>query len=208
MRKQVLALAPEGGAAHFATNLYFDRVFGCETAKILPGEYYVTTENLGIVTVLGSCVSACMRDTRLNIGGMNHFMLPAGGRDGDISSGSARYGAFAMEVLLNHLLKLGAKRDNLECKVFGGARVMDSLSSSQVGDLNARFVLEYLKLERIRVVAEDMLDIYARKVYFFPLTGRVMVKKLIKLRNETLLQREREYAATLQKGVAGEVELF
>ncbi|GAA5158229.1 chemoreceptor glutamine deamidase CheD [Viridibacterium curvum] len=207
MRKQVLALAPEGGAANFATNLYFDRVFGCETAKILPGEYYVTTENLGIVTVLGSCVSACLRDTRLNIGGMNHFMLPEGGSCG-LDSGSARYGTFAMEVLINHLLKLGARRENLEAKVFGGARVMDALSSSQVGDKNAHFVRGFLALERIRVVADDMLDIYARKVYFFPRTGRVMVKKLVQLRNETLLQREREYAASLRQPIGGDVELF
>jgi len=207
MKKRVLALAPEGGAEHFAQNLYFDRVFGCETAKIMPGEYYVAAEEMGIVTVLGSCVSACLRDRKQGIGGMNHFMLPEGGGSG-LNSSSARYGAFAMEVLLNHLLKLGARRENLEAKVFGGGGVMAALMNSQVGTRNAEFVTQYLKTERIPITASDLLDIYPRKVYFFPVTGRVMVKKLVDVRNETLIERERAYAASLKKPVVGDVELF
>lgn len=207
MQERVLALAPEGGAEHFAKNVYFDRVFGCEAAKIMPGEYYVAAKDMGIVTVLGSCVSACLRDRRQQIGGMNHFMLPETGGSG-VASSSARYGAFAMELLLNHLLKLGARRENLEAKIFGGGSVMATLANSQVGDRNAGFVQEYLKLEKIPVIASDLLDIYPRKVYFFPHSGRVMVKKLIHVKNDTLFERERAYAASLRKPVSGDVELF
>ena len=115
---------------HLATNRYFDRHFESDAAKILPGEYYVTSQEIVLVTVLGSCVAACIRDTDSGIGGMNHFMLPdEGGRE--VVSSSARYGTYAMEVLINHLLKMGARRSQLEAKIFGGGAVMSSLTSSQ-----------------------------------------------------------------------------
>jgi hypothetical protein len=105
----------------FATNVYYDRTFDCQAAKILPGEYYHTNKDMLIVTVLGSCVSACIRDRTTGLGGMNHFMLPDGGGDASSPvSASARYGTYAMEILINDLLKAGAKRENLEAKVFGG----------------------------------------------------------------------------------------
>ncbi|MEC5396840.1 chemoreceptor glutamine deamidase CheD [Uliginosibacterium sp. H1] len=194
-----------------AGNRYFDRGFGCEAVKVLPGEYYVTGERMAIVTVLGSCVSACVRDRVLGVGGLNHFMLPDGtiGCDARPLSGSARYGVFAMEILINHLLKLGAQREHLEAKVFGGGRVMAKLAGSQVGERNAEFVLDYLRTEKIPLLAEDLGDIYPRKVYFFPATGRVMVKRLIELKNGTVVEREREYAQRLNdQPVAGIVELF
>jgi len=193
---------------HLANNRYFDRHFESEAVKVLPGEYFVTTTDMVLVTVLGSCVSACIRDREKGIGGMNHFMLADSGEVGTVSA-SARYGTYAMEILINHLLKLGAWRSNLEAKVFGGSRVMASLTSSQVGERNARFVLEFLKTEGIPVVARDLLDIHPRKVYFFPASGRVLVKKLVRLHNDTLMRREREYAARLTEApMAGDVELF
>jgi chemotaxis protein CheD len=153
-------------------------------------------------------VSACIRDREKGIGGMNHFMLADSGETSAVSS-SARYGTYAMEILINHLLKLGARKSNLEAKVFGGGRVMALLSSSQVGERNAKFVHEFLKTEGITVAAEDLLDIYPRKVYFFPHTGKVLVKKLIRMHNDTLVRREKEYAARLTEApVAGEIELF
>lgn len=199
-----------GGAfqEHLAGNRYFDRNFNSDAVKILPGEYFVTASDLVIVTVLGSCVSACVRDREKKIGGMNHFML-AERNDGGLLSASARYGAFAMEILVNHLLKLGARRGALEAKVFGGGRVMASLSSSQVGENNARFVRDYLRTESIPIVAEDLLDVHPRKVYFFPASGRVLVKKLVRVHNETIARREREYAESLRGGsVGGDIELF
>jgi chemotaxis protein CheD len=93
----------------------------------------VTTSDIVLVTVLGSCVTACVRDRDKGLGGMNHFMLPQNGGEPGVLSSSARYGAYAMEVLLNHLLKLGARRSSLEAKVFGGGKVLASLSQAQVG---------------------------------------------------------------------------
>lgn len=195
---------------HFATNIYYDRTFDCDAAKILPGEYYYTCKDMVIVTVLGSCVSACIRDRVTGIGGMNHFMLPDGGNDTDSPvSASMRYGTYAMEILINDLLKAGAKRDNLEAKVFGGGNVLRGFIAINVGERNAQFVRDYLRAENIRVMAEDLNDIYPRKVYFFPRTGKVLVKKLRQLNNNTLVNREQDYASRLQKTpVAGEVELF
>jgi chemotaxis protein CheD len=194
----------------FATNVYYDRTFDCDAAKILPGEYYYTAKNMVIVTVLGSCVSACIRDRVTGIGGMNHFMLPDGAKDADGPvSASMRYGTYAMEVLINDLLKAGARRENLEAKVFGGGRVLSGFIAINVGERNAKFVLDYLRAENIRVVAEDLNDIYPRKVYFFPRTGKVLVKKLKQLNNNTLANREQDYASKLRTTpVAGAVELF
>lgn len=193
-----------------APNSYFDRHFDCEAVKILPGEYFVTQRNIVIVTVLGSCVSVCLRDRVSGIGGMNHFMLP-GNSDGGISpiSASARYGVYAMELLINHLLKLGARRNCFEAKVFGGGSVLRGMTANNVGDRNAEFVREYLDTEQIQVVAEDLLDIYPRKVYYFPSTGRVMVKKLKSLHNTTLFDREMEYSMRIKKSsVSGDIDLF
>jgi len=197
--------------SHFATNLYYDRTFDCEAAKILPGEYYYTGKDMLIVTVLGSCVSACIRDRVRGLGGMNHFMLPDGGSAdaGSPVSASMRYGTYAMEVLINDLLKAGARRENLEAKVFGGGAVLRGFSSMNVGERNAAFVTRFLKTERIPVLAEDLNDIYPRKVYFFPRTGKVLVKKLMQTQNETLAKRELDYASRLKKApVGGDVDLF
>lgn len=196
-----------GFVEHLAGNRYYDRKFDHEAVKVLPGEYFVTASNVLMVTVLGSCVSACIRDRDKGIGGMNHFMLADS--DSSAVSSSARYGTYAMEILINHLLKLGARKSSLEAKVFGGGRVMATLTSSQVGDRNAKFVHEFLKTEGIGIVAEDLLDVYPRKVYFFPATGRVLVKKLVRMHNDTLIRREKEYAARLTEApVSGEIELF
>ncbi|MBF8176541.1 MAG: chemoreceptor glutamine deamidase CheD [Burkholderiaceae bacterium] len=195
---------------HFATNVYYDRTFDRDAAKILPGEYYYTGKDMLIVTVLGSCVSACIRDRVTGVGGMNHFMLPDGGGDADSPiSASARYGTYAMEILINDLLKAGARRENLEAKVFGGGNVLSGFTSINVGERNAQFVRNFLKVENIRIVAEDLNDVHPRKVYFFPRNGKVLVKKLRQLNNNTLANREQDYANRLQSGaVSGDVELF
>lgn len=194
---------------HIATNVYYDRTFDCDAAKILPGEYYYTCKDMVIVTVLGSCVAACIRDRVTGIGGMNHFMLPDGGDADSPVSASMRYGTYAMEVLINQLLKAGAKRENLEAKVFGGGNVLRGFIAINVGERNAQFVRDYLRAENIRILAEDLNDIYPRKVYFFPRSGKVLVKKLRQLNNNTLVNREQDYANRLQSApVAGDVELF
>ncbi|HRH80558.1 MAG TPA: chemoreceptor glutamine deamidase CheD [Thiobacillaceae bacterium] len=192
-----------------APNHYYDRNFNSDAAKILPGEYYVTARDMLLVTVLGSCVAACLRDPLTGIGGMNHFMLPEGGDPHNPLSASARYGGYAMEMLLNQLVKLGANRNRLEAKVFGGAAVLRGFTTVNVGESNSAFVIDYLRTERIRVVAQDLLGPHPRKVYFFPANGRVMVKKLRNVHNNTIIQREREYDSRLKsEQIAGDVELF
>lgn len=193
---------------HLAPTLYYDRHLELDAAKILPGEYFVTQREMVIVTVLGSCVSACICDRLAGVGGMNHFMLP--GSDGqDSLSSSARYGGYAMEVLINHLLKLGARRSQLEAKVFGGGQVLRGFTVANIGERNAAFALNYLSTEKIAIVARDLEDIYPRKVYYFPRTGRALVKKLKTVHNDTVVAREREYEARLRHAkVEGEVELF
>jgi len=188
--------------------LYVDREFKTSAAKIGPGEYYVTQRDMLIVTVLGSCVSACVRDPSTNIGGMNHFMLPehAGDPDSPLSS-SARYGAYAMEVLINNLISMGARRDRLEAKLFGAGRVLHG--ASDIGRRNAAFAQEYLRRENIPILAEDLGKPYPRKVYFFPSSGRVLVKQLKSLRNDTIFTREQSYARRLEQlPVSGDADLF
>jgi len=198
----------DGGPAQ---NRYFDRTLGMQAAKILPGEYYATTRDMVIVTVLGSCVAACIRDPASGIGGMNHFMLPDTGRDGgdDPVGAPARYGTFAMEMLINELVKLGARRSALEAKVFGGGNVLRNFTVNNVGSRNAEFVLRFLATERIRVLAQDLGDTCPRKVYYFPKNGTVRVKRLMSIHNTTILERERSYGQTLSgTQVGGDVELF
>lgn len=196
---------------HVGTNFYFDRNFDSEAVKLLPGEYFVTNKDMMLVTVLGSCVAACIRDHRSGIGGMNHFMLPdAGGDSNNPLNASARYGTYAMEILINQLLKLGAQRSNLEAKVFGGGNVIESMTVTNIGQRNADFVLNFLKMEKIKVVAQDLVDIFPRKVYFFPKSSRVMVKKLRNIRNTEISVRESAYKQALDKVNVGggEIELF
>jgi chemotaxis protein CheD len=207
---------PRGaGTAPYATNAaavnrYFDRRFDRDAIKILPGEYHVATEDVVLVTVLGSCVSACIRDRRLGIGGMNHFMLPDNASDAQGPVGeSARYGAYAMETLVNQMLKLGARRDALEVKVFGAGNVMPGLAQANVGERNAAFVIEFLRAESLALAARDLLGPYPRKVYYFPKSGRVLVKTLKELNNDTIMRREADYRSRLRtEHVEGPVELF
>lgn len=192
-----------------APNHYFDRNFDTEAAKILPGEYYVTGRDMLLVTVLGSCVAACIRDPKTGIGGMNHFMLPESGNKHELVSASMRYGGYAMEVLVNQLVKLGASRSRLEAKVFGGGAVLRGFTTVNVGERNSEFVLEYLKTEHIKIVSQDLMGLYPRKVYYFPSNGRVMVRKLKSVHNNTIIEREQRYGQRLEtSNIAGDVELF
>lgn len=200
----------ENYAEVLAPTISFDKNFQIQAAKILPGEYYATSRDMLLVTVLGSCVAACIRDRQTGVGGMNHFMLPDSNQDADTMVGlPTRYGTYAMEVLINQLLKIGAKRSNLEAKIFGGGNVLRGFTVSNVGQKNSSFVKEFLALEKIPIVAEDLLDIYPRKVYFFPQSGRVLVKKLKSVHNNTIVDREKDYSSRLrQSKVEGDVELF
>lgn len=194
-------------------NRYWDRTNNCYAAKILPGEFYVTTHAEVITTVLGSCVSACIRDPIFGIGGMNHFMLPidmdgSGRWAGRETIGLAtRYGNHAMEQLINEILKNGGSRKNLEVKIFGGGRILAQMTD--VGMRNIRFSREYIRTEALKLLSEDVGDIYPRKVLYFPNTGLVRVKKLRSLHNNTIVRREIKYMHDIEDHPAsGEVELF
>lgn len=198
---------PEHSAATAPTH-YFDRHFRLEAVKILPGEYYATSRDMLIVTVLGSCVSVCLRDRVSGVRGMNHFMLP-GDRDREAGDDAARYGCYAMEILINQLLKLGAARAHLEAKVFGGGHVLGGFEVNSVGERNAAFVLDYLATEQIPVLAQDLLDVHPRKIYFFPGDGRVRVRRLKSLHNDTIFNREKDYEKRLDRSrLDGDIELF
>ncbi|PJJ99357.1 chemotaxis protein CheD [Lysobacteraceae bacterium NML91-0213] len=185
---------------------YRDARFQVQAAKLLPTQYLVVDDGTALVTVLGSCVAACLRDPLLGIGGMNHFMLPDGSAD---DGAPARYGSHAMELLINDLLKRGANRRRLEAKVFGGANVLRGFTSNPVGSRNADFVGTYLAAEHIPVVASDLRGIHPRKVWFFPDSGRVMVQRLPHAHEAEVAATETAVRARLSGSPAsGGVELF
>ena len=190
---------------------YYDEALQTHAFRLLPAEYRVTDQPIALVTLLGSCVAACLYDPAVGVGGMNHFMLP----DSEPASmaaksdGSARYGAHAMELLINDLLKRGARRSRLLAKVFGGGNVLSGFHTDPIGTRNARFVLKYLAAERIPVMAQDLGDIHPRKVCFFARTGRTLVKRLPATRDSEIAKVERDYYGSLSRAPAsGGVELF
>ncbi len=185
---------------------YIDAQLQRRAVKLLPADYYIGDDDIAIVTVLGSCVAACIRDPAIGIGGMNHFMLP----DGDADGGSgARYGSYSMELLINGLLKRGARRERLEAKVFGGGNVLQNFTHNLVGTRNSDFVLRYLADERITVLAQDLLGIHPRKVCYFPGTGSALVKRLPHAHDDALVREEKDYQRTLARAApVGAVELF
>lgn len=194
-------------------NRYWDKENQIVAAKLLPGDYYVTKDSEMITTVLGSCVSACIRDRVLGIGGMNHFMLPEtsssrlNSREEAVVGSALRYGNYAMEHLINTILQFGGKRKNLEVKLFGGGKVIATLGD--VGSKNIAFVLDYVDTEALDLVSQDMGDIYPRKVNYYPQSGRVRMKKIKDLHNETIVLREKQYGSQIKNiSVESSIELF
>ena len=186
-----------------ASFFYWDAHIRSDAVKVLPGEYFVHETDILITTTMGSCIAACLWDRERRVGGMNHFMLPEGSGD------SGRYGSFAMELLINELMKRGASRLTLEAKVFGGGAVIAGMSSLNVGERNTRFVIDYLQTERIPIVSRDVMDIYPRKVCFLPHSGKAMVKRLAPTYTDALIAQDR--AAAQKAGPAsngGSVDLF
>lgn len=199
-------------------NRYWDKQMKVYAAKILPGECYVSSYGEMIGTVLGSCVSACIRDKRIGVGGMNHFMLPVQHCGHaitrvDSTNTDLCYGNWAMEFLINAILKSGGDKKNFEVKVFGGGRVLTGLSHLDVGARNAQFVLDYLERDGLQIVSDDLGGDHARKILFFPDTGAVKLKRLRTMSNSTVERRERDYLKTVntvnnEHGPSGDIELF
>jgi chemotaxis protein CheD len=200
------ALPRQDGVASF---FYYDAHFRNDAVKILPGEYFVHHEDLLVMTTLGSCIAACLWDREARVGGMNHFMLPEGGGDG-LANPSGRYGSYAMELLINEMMKRGASRMTMEAKVFGGGQVISGMNTLNVGERNTAFVLDYLKTERIPVVSRDVQGTCPRRVCFLPASGKAMVKRLASTHAEALLAQDRAAAQragpTATEG--GSVDLF
>jgi chemotaxis protein CheD len=175
-----------------------DSRFPHEIATILPGEFFVSKEPMVVYTVLGSCISACIRDALVGVGGMNHFMLPEPkGAAHDSWGESTRYGSFAMESLINEILKRGGHRSRLEIKLFGAGKIYEG--SIDVGANNAKWVLQYLKSEGLTVVKTDLGDVFPRKVYYHTDSGKVLMKKIERVKNRTIFERENQYAEKIQQ---------
>jgi len=184
-------------------NRYWEPRLGAFIVQVLPGELYVTPEELVISTVLGSCVSACVRDARRRVGGINHFMLPdvLRGDEGD----SARYGVYALECLVNQVLGSRGSRADLEAKVFGGGRVISA--GGDVGRSNIELVRRFLGDEGIPVLAEDLGDQFARRVRYWPTTGRAQVSRIPMTSATEVVATERR-AARKMTTPPSTVELF
>lgn len=179
-------------------------------AKVLPGEFYVTSHDEVISTILGSCVAACIRDRIRGIGGLNHFMLPVSREDEsswELYGEATRYGNFAMEQLINEIIKNGGKKNNLEIKVFGGSRILSCMTD--IGNSNCQFVRKFLRNEGYDICSEDLGGNQPRRIHYYPATGKVRVKKLAALKDSRVLEREERYLEDLRvQPVAGEIELF
>ncbi|MFC3050824.1 chemoreceptor glutamine deamidase CheD [Kordiimonas pumila] len=190
---------------------YFDTKYKHMVVKLLPGDHYVTGEpSEMLVTVLGSCVAACIRDPETGIGGMNHFMLPEGNAsDWRATNAVMRYGNHAMEVLINDIMKLGCPRERMEIKVFGGANVIGG--GGDVGHRNASFVEEYLKNEGFRPVAVDLRGDMARRIHYFPETGKVQRLLMRRASDRQVFNQETSYQKKMQpkeRDSGGDIELF
>lgn len=185
---------------------YFRNAEGVEMAKVLPGDFYVTRPPELITTLLGSCVAVCVRDPQAELGGLNHFMLPESpGPGGWLQQG--RYGAFAMELLINELLKQGASRERLEVKVFGGGDMGGY--RTHIGEQNVAFVRKYVAAEGLAVASWDVGGEVARKLIFHVGTGRVQVQKLAMDRSRQELTAEQSYREKLNSARHdGTVEIF
>ena len=203
---ELRARAHGPGVASF---FYFDTRRASDAVKLMPGEYFAHDPRVLLTTTLGSCIAACLWDRHAQVGGMNHFMLPHGG-SAAARAASGRYGSYAMELLINELLKRGATRATLEAKVFGGAQLVVGMDALNIGEMNTAFVLEYLATERIPVVASDVRGSVARKVCFVPASGKALIKRLARTADNAVFDRDRGAA---QRRVAasvagGSVDLF
>jgi chemotaxis protein CheD len=183
----------------------WDSRFPYEIASILPGEFFVSREPMVVYTVLGSCISACIRDPIVGVGGMNHFMLPEPTETGHDSWGeSTRYGSYAMESLINEILKRGGLKRRLEIKLFGAGKIYEG--NIDVGANNAKWVIEYLKSEGLAVVKSDLGDVFPRKIYYFTNSGRVLMKRIEHVKNRTIIERENDYATQIKQRAQQPVE--
>jgi chemotaxis protein CheD len=187
---------------------YFDAKEHINVIKIFSGDWYVSTEGGEMLaTILGSCVSACIRDPIAGVGGMNHFLLPGDETMTSRTSDAARYGVFAMESLINGILKAGGRKDRLEVKVFGGGNVINN--SARIGSKNALFIRTFLRDEGFRIASEDLEGDHPRRVHYYPDTGKVMMRALRRKEDMVVVDEEARYTKQITtKPIEGDIELF
>jgi chemotaxis protein CheD len=174
------------------------------------GGFHASREPTVIDTVLGSCVAVCLYDHVAPVGGMNHILLP-GKADLKQFDNVARYAINAMELLINRIMNLGGKRQHLVAKVFGGANVLSSISAENgMGTKNLEFVLDFLQMEAITVVSQDLGGYDTRKIYFHTDTSEVFLKRIPFTRRLNSDHQERRVLDSLQKKVeeSADVTLF
>lgn len=201
-------ITPDTGASPFSARKVFDKQAGLYAVKIFSGDCYATDQrDEMMVTILGSCIAACIRDPHAGVGGMNHFLLP-GDEDGNpLSATSTRYGAFAMESLINGIIRLGGRKDRLEVKVFGGGNVANNMN--RIGSRNAEFIRKFLKNEGFTALSQDLEGDLPRRVHYYPATGDVMLRKLRKSDSAGIVSQENDYRSRLSvKPVEGDIDLF
>lgn len=210
MNKQALQRRCEPPIADYfcSSKRFYDAKENITIVKIFAGDWYVSTASGEMIsTILGSCVSACIRDPYIGVGGMNHFLLP--GDDGMDSSHSAaaRYGMFAMENLINGILKAGGCKDRLEIKVFGGGNVTSN--STRIGSKNAKFIRDFLHKEGVKIFSEDLEGNYPRRVHYYPDTGKVMMRILRRREDMVIVEEEDVYKHKITSiPLGGDIELF
>ena len=176
--------------------------------KVFAGDWYVSgRDDEMLATFLGSCVSACIRDPIINVGGMNHFLLPGDEKTMGQASDAARYGVYAMERLINGVLKAGGRKERLEIKVFGGGNVLQN--TARIGSMNARFIRDFLRNEGYRIASEDLEGDCPRSVHYYPVTGKVMMRQLRRREDMVVLVEEERYQSEIsKKPIEGDIELF
>lgn len=191
------------------SNTHFNRFYHPQKekhiVKVLPGGLYCTKRSDELIaTGLGSCIAACVWDEFAGVGGMNHFLLPFDSQTqihswqpDSLVSTASRYGIHAMEMLLNSLIERGAKRRNIQMKLFGGAQMLGR--RSMIGEKNVAFILNYVEQEHLHVVAHDLGGLEPRKVMFEPLTGKAWLKRIPFTEVHRLQHQEEKYAHQLDK---------
>lgn len=171
---------------------------------VIQGQYHVSNDaDLVLTTILGSCVAACVRDPVAGVGGMNHFLLP-----GENGGEGLRYGVQSMELLVNALLRRGARRDRLEIKLFGGARMIEGLTD--VGSQNAAFAERFVRDEGLTYVGGSLRGQRARRIQYWPVSGRAR-QVLLEASGSQVFATERPPAREAAPQVAdhsGDMELF
>lgn len=204
-------VAPKVCESYSHIKRFWDPRHGHWAAKLVPGDFYVTRHDEVLLTVLGSCVSVCIRDPLNGVGGMNHFMLPrppAHEKDKwhGLSGTATRYGTASMEQLIGNVIKQGGERSRLEVKLFGGGRVLAGVTD--VGRQNIEFAREFMQTEQLKVSAEDLGGVWPRQIQYFPRSGRVRVRRLERA-DRHLMDREVHYLDVIEhKPKPGDLDLF